>query len=118
MKKINTKKRKGSALYFTILLLSMVIGISFSLNSILLSQIQVTRGTGNSVLAFYAADTGIEKVLNNRSNPSPEPGTLANGASYTITIKDSGDPGCNADNYCIISRGTYQETTRAVRVTY
>ena len=117
MKK-NIQKRKGSALYFTILLLSMVMGISFSLNSILMSQINVTRGTGNSVVAFYAADTGVERVLNNRANPSEVSDTLDNAASYEVTIQNAGVGSCNADNYCIISRGTYQDTTRAIRVTY
>lgn len=113
-----TKKRKGSALYFTILLLSMVVGVSFGLNAILISQINVTRGAGNSVLAFYAADSGIEKVLKKRESPTGDTLTLGNGASYVVTVKSSADSGCDADNFCIISRGTYNETTRAIRVTY
>ena len=83
-KRLFSTKRRGSALYFTILLLSMVMGISFSLNSILFSQIQVTQGTGNSVLAFYAADTGIEKVLNNRAAPEEINAELNNGSNYTV----------------------------------
>lgn len=121
--KKNTNIKKGSAFYFTILLLSIIMGISFGLNSILMSQINITRRAGNSVMAFYAADSGIEKVLNNRNDPESiseeeKNGELENGATYEIEIKNDSDAGCDARNYCIVSRGTYKETTRAIRVTY
>ena len=41
------------------ILLAMALGIS----TILFSQIKITRELGNSVAAFYAADTGIEWML-------------------------------------------------------
>jgi len=36
---------------------------ALGLAAILVGQIKIIRGMGNSVVAFYAADTGIEQVL-------------------------------------------------------
>jgi len=55
--------QKGISLVFTffimVIILAMVLGISI----ILISEIKMIRGMGNSVVAFYAADSGIEKTF-------------------------------------------------------
>ena len=78
-------------------------------------------------MAFFAADTGIEKTLNNIiPNDS---GTLSNGATFVVTVKCSPDfggcpvgfsidPDCDSQRYCIYSEGKFKSTKRAIETKY
>jgi hypothetical protein len=113
------KKRKATVLYLTFMIMNILLLISIALSTVLIGQFQIVRDIGNSVIAFYAADTGIERSLMNRNNPvNISVTTLSNGASYKVVVKPRTDPSCNAKNYCIISTGTFKETKRALRITY
>ncbi len=112
-------RQKGTALYLAILIMAVLLAASLGLHSILKSQFQMVRSMGYSVIAFYAADAGIEKVLIGRETPSDIPETsLSNGASYQVTVQSSGAGGCTADHYCITSVGKYHGTRRAIEVLY
>ncbi|MCX6760088.1 MAG: hypothetical protein NTW46_01980 [Candidatus Nealsonbacteria bacterium] len=133
---------KGTALLYTILLLSILLTVVLGLSTLISSQFEIMKGTGNSVIAFYAADAGIERMLacivaNNEPLTGNEftsvLGDFSNGASYSVKIfcrngaDGCGGPGeipyppsgevCDADNYCIKSIGTYKDTKRALMVT-
>src|SRR3989344_5733321 len=82
-----------------------------------LAEIRMVRDIGNSVIAFYAADTGIEKALLNRGNPIPVFGTLGNAANYTVEVFGSGSD-CLGDNYCLRSVGSFQGVSRAIEAEY
>jgi len=55
--------RQGISLFLSIIILAILLAISLGMSTILLSQMRMISGIGNSVIAFYAADTGAEKVL-------------------------------------------------------
>lgn len=117
------KPQKGTTLYLSLIVMTILLGISLGLNSIFLGQIKTVRSIGYSVVAFYAADAGIEEVLTQRSSPSSvctklSPCSLDNGAQYWIVIETTGVGGCLADNYCITSVGVFQETRRAIEIEY
>ncbi|MBI2041807.1 MAG: hypothetical protein HYT20_02165 [Candidatus Nealsonbacteria bacterium] len=96
-------------------LLSLTLGIS----TIFLGQVEVTRNLGYSVIAFYAADAGIERVLMTRNSPvNIAPISLSNGAVYEVFVRSAGVGGCAAANYCIKSLGSYKETNRAIEISY
>jgi len=61
--KKNKAGQKGVALYLTLVLLSVTMAALLVLLSIVLSQTKIIRTINDSVFAFYAADTGIERVL-------------------------------------------------------
>ena len=66
-------------------------------------------------MAFYAADSGIERALMDRSDPLPSYSeTLDNGASYEVTTLAAPAP----DNFYIRSVGEYEGTKRAIEVVY
>lgn len=112
------KCERGVALYFVVLIMGILLSIGLAISVIALGQIKMVKGMGDSVIAFYAADTGIEKVLISRSNPSDIPETiLDNGASYEVTVFFPG-PDCTADYRCIRSVGTYKGIKRAIEVEY
>lgn len=55
--------QKGVSLIMTFFIMVIILGIDFSISAILYSELKIMRNMGNSVLAFFAADSGIEKVL-------------------------------------------------------
>lgn len=112
-------KQKGISLYLSIMIMVVLLAIVLGISGILLGQLKTMRGMENSVIAFYAADTGIEKVLINREDPISLDGfseTLPNGAIYEVKVLLGVN--CGADNYCISSVGIYKETQRAIQVSY
>jgi len=110
---------KGVSLYLALMIMTVLLAIALGLSSIFLGQAKMTQEMGYSVIAFYAADAGIEKVLTTRPNPSNIPETiLLNGAAYQVIVTPAGTGGCLASNYCIKSIGEYQETRRAIEIEY
>ncbi len=122
--------QRGVSLYMVFMIMTLLLGIGFGMSALLLTQLDTLRGIGYSVLAFYATDAGIERVLyidqktcvNSPTRLSCLQGaapsqsqSLSNGAAYTITIESPGGA-CTTPTYCAKSVGTYQQARRAVRV--
>jgi len=61
MRDLNQKK--GVALLYTVLTISIILAISITLLSFVLKQYNITSSSRNSVIAIYAADAGIECAL-------------------------------------------------------
>jgi hypothetical protein len=53
----------GVSLIITFFIMVIVLAVVMSVSIILYSEIKVIRNIGNSVVSFYAADSGVEKVL-------------------------------------------------------
>lgn len=119
---------QGVSLYLALMIMTVLLALALGLSAILFGQMKIIKGIGDSVLAFYAADTGIERELY-ANNP---PGTNysdyldlnGNGvqdgedAVYNIQVIPAGGNDCPADvNYCIKSMGIYKATRRAIHVT-
>lgn len=114
------QKQKGISLYLALVIMSILLSIALGLSSILLGQSTIVKETGDSVLAFYAADAGIEQALIDRNNPSNIGTTyLPNGASYEVEVLAGGAADCPVEkNYCIKAVGAYLETRRAIQIIY
>ena len=130
-------RNKGSAIYFSLVVLTIILGIILGLSSMLISQIRMVRGMEHSVVAFYAADSGIEEALNIIRARLPNQclahsGTSSislNGATstYQIIVRDGTQaqtrdpsciphPDCGRPHYCIRSDGNYRGIRRAIKV--
>ena len=110
--------QKGVSLYITIALVFVFLSIILGVSTILLGQIKIIRSIEDSVIALYAAESGIEQALMDRFAPASDySGTLANGSSYVVEVLLPGS-GCSAANYCINSLGTYRNARRAIQVSY
>lgn len=115
----------GISLYLSVIILAVILAIVLGLSAILFGQIKMVREMGYSVVAFYAADTGIERELfEGNSPPSSSFGYLdlnnngikdGDDASYDISVIATGSD-CDAPVYCIRSKGTYKGTQRAIEV--
>ncbi len=55
--------QKGISLYLVLMVMAVLLAMTLGLSAILFSQIRMIREMGNSVISFYAADTGIEWLL-------------------------------------------------------
>ena len=61
--------QRGVSLYIAIVITVIILAIVSGVTTILLGQLRTARGIEHSVIAFYAAEAGIEKVLMIRINP-------------------------------------------------
>lgn len=57
------KKQKGVALIMSFFIMVIILAVVFSISGLLYSEIRIIRNMGNSTIAIFAADSGIEKVL-------------------------------------------------------
>lgn len=142
---ITRKHQKGISLFLAVVVVTIILSIMLGLTAILINQFKIMRGMGYSVAAYFAAETGVEQVLQryfkNAEPPLPRyPSSgetqLSNGATYFVDVvcckKDSPgcyfqgstncppplqDPNdCYSTKYCIRSAGTYKGTKRAIEV--
>jgi len=59
----SASSNKGVAILLTVLIMSVILAIGLGLSVILIQQTKMMAGIGNSVISFFAAESGIEKVL-------------------------------------------------------
>jgi len=127
---------KGASLALVLAILGILLSATLGLSAVLFNQAEMMKGIGDSVFAFYAADTGIEKALTDEESPQSSYGpTDVEGAIYEVEVVccawndpschwDSGEcPGlaersdCEAYYYCYWSIGTARGTKRAIEIT-
>jgi len=120
----SSQTQKGISIYLSLMIMTVLLAIALGVSTILISQQKSIKGMGNSVIAFYAADSGIEKMLYdafrgvdiaaNCPESNPCQATLDNGATYNVVVLPGDNPKCAGSYYCIKSVGEYQETKRAL----
>lgn len=54
---------KGVSLIITFFIMIIILAVVLSVSALLYGEVKLIRNMGNSVAAFYAADSGIEKIL-------------------------------------------------------
>lgn len=130
-------KEKGVSIFFTLIIMGILLSTVLGLGAILLGQIKTMEGMGNSVKALYAADTGIEKALND-DPPIDYFSSTIDGAYYEVWVKCckneestcyleanecesiyflEEDENCEGHYFCYESKGSYRETRRAIEIT-
>ncbi len=93
----NTKNNKGVALLLTILILTSVLAVVIASSSLIMRELKISKDEKNSTFAFYAAESGIERMLwdirKNRANlnPSQLPIQFLNCLCNNCAYKDTND---------------------------
>lgn len=106
--------KKGVSVYLSLIIMTIVLAIGLGLTTIIISQISTTRGMGNSVVAFYLADTGIEHILYNTRHLVPPdysdigPITIGGGSYNAEYSQDFSEEFWRSVGY-------YQGTKRAIQ---
>jgi len=107
-------KQKGVSLYLALMIMSILSAVALGLISISISGIKIARGFENSVMSFYAANTGIEHSLYNIRKQG-ESGMVSDSleqTSYDVSVIIDGE------DVTIKSMGTFRNTKRAIEVNY
>jgi Tfp pilus assembly protein PilX len=122
----NKKKERGVALYLALLILSILLVIALVVMTLVVSQLRILRGIGDSVIAFYAADTGIERALNELyagtlNNDGEQREGSVGQARYLVkyfraSVGSSDCPQPSNNSFCLKSVGTYQGVSRSIEV--
>jgi len=96
----NIACQKGTtAILLAVLMLSVMLVIGLGISVLIVNQLRMSIDTGQSVLAFYAADAGAERCLcsvRSKGYGGCDSGSLSNGASFSAqrinstTIRSSG----------------------------
>jgi hypothetical protein len=133
--KTKKKTQKGvAAIFITMMIMFVSLTMVLGLTVIFVGHLRILRGMGNSVVAFYAANSGIERLLyeDKKCWISPCPAhcvtgcaglisgssfsaTLTNGATYRATFSTSTIGGIVVEHFESI--GTFEDARRAIRAT-
>ena len=119
--------QKGVSLYLALIILSLNLSIVLGTAVILIRGMEESQNLGNSIVAFYAAGTGIETVLLDRNNLATSSSSTFTGnldlnnnsiPSYEVLVVPADGSECTTPNFCLRSIGSYKETKRVIRVNY
>lgn len=61
--KLQFSNQKGISLLFTVLITSLILAVSLGISALLIQEMRMMGEIGYSVIAFYAADSGIEAAV-------------------------------------------------------
>jgi hypothetical protein len=106
-------KQKGVSLYLAVVIMSILSSVVLGLIALSISGIKMVSGLENSVMSFYAANTGIEHSLYNirkQGGTGIVSGALEE-ASYDVSVDVNG-------TVTVRSVGAYMETKRIIEVNY
>jgi Tfp pilus assembly protein PilX len=113
-----TNKKRGSILYFSLLVLTITSLVVLGLSSITILQIRMSRGMKNSAVAFYASDSGVEEALfqiksDTYSSISGAIPFNSESSAYDVIVERGAFCGTGI-SYCIKSTGSYGGPTRII----
>ena len=119
--------KKGVSLVIAIVILSVLLAAALGLGTIILFQARVIKEAGDSVVAFCAADSGVEDALYriyvqnenlpfNVSSCFPENTRIC----YQINAYSGSDTHCppNTHIFCLNSIGSFLSIRRAIQTRY
>lgn len=125
-------KEKGISIFLSLLILTVLLSLALGLSTILVGQIRMIKRMGDSVISFFAADTGIERILyEDKMCRLPGCNDLAWSCLDTVNCDDGLAAGTLSDSLgeatyqvdfndgatSTLSKGIYRETQRAAQVT-
>jgi len=127
LKYVKPGLNRGAALYLGLLLTTTLIAVGLALITLSILQIKSIKEIGSSLVAFFGADSAIERALYEESKgdditictrATPCQGNLGQETTYRIVVLSSGQEECPSDRMrCIETVGIFREVRRAIRIT-
>jgi hypothetical protein len=108
--------QKGVALYISLIIMAILLAIGLGITIIIIGETKIMRNIGDSVIAFQAADTGIENALYNMRHLDPPDNTSNIGltamgdSSYFVEYI----PGPSLESWRSV--GDYKGEERAIQI--
>jgi len=97
--------------------MAMILGVT----SIIVGGAKITKGLGDSVRAFHAADTGVEQALYRIRGGSPDCANFSGNfgeSDYNYSVNITNANNCGETGMNIKSTGSYYGAKRKIEVTY
>jgi hypothetical protein len=116
------RSEKGVSLYMTIVMMAVLFTMVLGVTIIIIRGLDILKGASDSIKAFHAADTGVERALYNirvNNDCSPicgTPCTIGGDSNWTYSLDYTG--GCSASSISISAKGTYYGSQRKIEVSY
>jgi len=122
------KFQKGVSIYIALMVMFILLGMTLGLTAILINQLRMYKEMENSVVAFFAADTGMERfyyeVVSSGGQIESEYTGQVGEASYRVefycgsqlTDCPVSQPTTCGDYFCIRSVGTYKGVQRSIEI--
>ena len=107
-------KQRGVSLLLTILIMAAVLSIALGLSKLSLGEIKISRDMGKSLIAYYAAEAGVECQMYVDRVGGLDCGHVCLTPDICFDVIAEGA----SPNRTIESKSSYQGTTRAVELTY
>lgn len=111
--KIKNYKHNGQIMIAVLVICSVILAWILILSTLITNDARYQSDMGNSSIAYYAAESGVEEVMLSGMNIDdytlPNPRNIGN-ATYKYSIKLEGDVAI------IISSGTMKNVTRTIKV--
>ncbi|GAI23960.1 unnamed protein product [marine sediment metagenome] len=110
--------QKGVSLLLTILIMAALLAIAIGVTRLSLGEIKLIRDIPNSLIAYYAADSGIERALYEERIG----GGAADQADCSVNLDNDSKYGVNVsqigETVVIKSTGCYKDIRRAIEVSF
>ncbi len=117
-------RQRGSILIYSMLTMTAMLAIGLTLSSLFLGKMKIAASARDSVVAFYVADSAVEKCLYEARLGADQPGIIfSNEATYTI-VDMGGIAGDVTDNCSVLGNasfhfqatGTYRGVRRSLEL--
>ena len=118
MKYKKIKSDKGASLLLTFLIMAALLSIAIGVSRLSLGEIKLGRNIPNSLVAYYAAESGIEQALyrdraqGQQTNFTDCLDAPQNEICYEVTVE------LNGEIRTIKSNGSYKNTRRTIEIIY
>ncbi len=119
------KSKKGISILLVVVVGAVVLAAAISLSGLLIIQLRTSILSGNSVTAFYAAETGVECELYNYRKLS---GTAGYCSTFTASLSETSTSSpawattsalnVTPGGATLKAVGFFGRTSRAIEVTY
>ena len=109
--------QKGISLLLSLLIITVISAIAFAVSRLSIGQIKLSRDISKSIIAYFAADSGIERALYDERQ---EGGArdfnscidIQGKICYAVEVKG------NSPNRTISSNGSYEDIMRAIEIRF
>ncbi len=114
-------RQKGVSLLITLLVMSALLSIAIGLSGLSIGEIQLARESPSSLVAFYAAESGVEWAMyQDRANGMASQSysdynfclNPSVGICYSVTASGT------SPTRSIQSKGSFRNTVRSIESTY
>lgn len=106
--------QKGVSLLLTLLITAVILVIAFGVSRLTLGEIKLTRDISKSIIAYYGADSGIERAVYEERVGG---GAVARG-DCSVSLDNGSSYGIRVQGSIIRSIGCYGDIRRAIEVSF